>query len=40
VLNLLNVAATLIEEEFSKYFTKFIPLMLSILENVEAKSIA
>lgn len=40
VLNLLNVAATLIEEEFSKYFTKFIPLMLSILENVEGKSIA
>jgi hypothetical protein len=34
VMNLLNVAATLIEDQFSKYFEKFMPLMIEILDNV------
>jgi len=39
VMNLLNVAATLIEEHFATYFTKFLPLMIEILDNVEGKTI-
>ena len=39
VMNLLNVSATLIEEHFAKYFAKFMPLMVEILDNVEGKTI-
>lgn len=39
VLNLLNVSATLIEDQFAKYFSSFMPLMIEILENVESKTI-
>jgi len=39
VMNLLNVSATLIEDHFAKYFAKFMPLMVEILDNVEGKTI-
>lgn len=39
VLNLLNVSATLIEDQFAKYFSSFMPLMVEILDNVEGKTI-
>lgn len=40
VMNLLNVSATLIEDQFSKYFASFMPLMIEILDNVEGKTIS
>lgn len=39
VLNLLNVSATVIEEQFGKYYNHFMPLMLQILDTVEAKTL-
>lgn len=40
VMNLLNISATLIEDQFSKYFARFMPLMVEILDNVEAKGVS
>lgn len=40
VMNLLNISATLIEDQFSKYFSKFMPLMIEILDNVESKTVS
>ena len=37
-MNLLNVSATLIEQHFAKYFSKFMPLMADILQNVEGST--
>ena len=39
VMNLLNVSATIIEDQFSKYFGEFMPLMCEILDNVDSKSV-
>ena len=39
VMNLLNVSASLLEEQFAKYFNSFLPLMVKILSNVEGKTI-
>jgi hypothetical protein len=39
VLNLLNVSATLIEEQFAPHYNSFMPLMLEILKNVEGKTL-
>ena len=36
VMNLLNVSATLIEDQFAKYFNHFMPLMIEILDSVQA----
>ena len=38
VMNLLNAAATLIEEKFADYFNQFMPLMEKIIDNVESKT--
>jgi len=40
VMNLLNVSASLIEEQFSKYFKSFLPLMYEILDNVESTTVS
>jgi len=34
-MNLINVSASLLEDDFSKYFNSFLPLMIKILQNVE-----
>ena len=39
VMNLLNISANLLEEQFSKYFNTFLPLMIEILDNVEGKTV-
>ena len=39
VMNLINVSATLIEDQFGKYFNAFMPLMVEILDNVEGKTL-
>jgi len=38
VMNLINVSASLLEDDFSKYFNSFLPLMIKILQNVEGKT--
>lgn len=37
-MSLLNVSASLIDDQFSKYFDSFMPLMIKILNNVESKT--
>lgn len=34
VLNLLSVTATLIENDFSQYYSTFMPMMVEILQNI------
>lgn len=39
VMNLLNVSASLLEDQFAKYFNSFLPLMVKILSNVESTTV-
>lgn len=39
-MNLLNVSATVVEDQFAKYFNGFMPLMIEILDNVEGKTMS
>jgi hypothetical protein len=39
-MNLLSIVAAIIESEFSKYYNEFMPLLMSILENVGMETIS